>query len=233
MNKVRISAAFAASAALLAVMAGTAGAATGGNPASVVPAGCSFSRGITACSTTTSTPGTPTVTTIPSTFTSTSGPAFDLEYAMNIHDCTPGAPIVRGWDTTTTTPSSVTTTTTAHRGAPGSQGDELPTRTSTVPGPATTTTSTTQPASPGTVTMAGTTANAVFTGLTPNAPYGLGVRCLGNAVGFWTDGAGAATVTLNLSPFAAQRIQLELFAQPNDWFGPGFAVTAPLTPVTS
>ncbi len=233
MNMVRFTASSAASAALLAVMAGTAGAATGGNPASAVPAGCSFSRGVTACTTTTSTPGTPTVTTVPSTFTSTSGPAYDLEYAVNIHDCTPGAPVVRGWDTTTTTPSSVTTTTTSHHGAPGSRGQELPTQTSTVAGPVTTTTSTTKPPSPGTVTVAGTTASAVFTGLTPSAPYGLGVRCLGNAVGFWTDGSGAATVTLDVSRFAGQQIQLEMFAQPNDWFGPGFAVTAPYTPVAS
>lgn len=233
MNKLRITASLAASVTLLALMAGTAGAASGGNPASAVPAGCSFSRGVTTCTKTTSTPATPTVTTVPSTFTSTAGPAYDLEYAVNIHDCTPGAPIVRGWDTTTTTATSVTTTTTAHRGAPGSHGEELPTQTSTVPGPVTTTTSTTQPPSPGTVTMAGTTATAVFTGLRPNAPYGIGVRCLGHAVGFWTDGTGAAAVTLDLSPFTGQQIQLEMFAQPNDYFGPDFAVTAPLTPAAS
>jgi hypothetical protein len=231
MKKVRITAAFAASAALVAVTAGTASAASGGNPASAVPAGCSFSQGISTCSTTTSTPGTTTVTIVPSTFKTTSGPAYDLEYAMNIHDCTPGAPIVRGSDTTTTTPSSVTTTTTAHQGAPGSQGEQLPTQTSTVPGPVTTTTSTTQPASPGTVTIAGTTATTVFTGLRPNTEYGLGVRCLGNVVDFWTDGAGAASAPLDLSRFAGQQIQLELFAAPNDWFGTGYAVTAPLTPL--
>jgi hypothetical protein len=231
MNKVRIAASLAASAALLAMMAGTAGAATGGNPASTVPAGCSFSQGVTTCTTTASTLGTPTVVTVPSSFKSTSGPSYELEYARNIPDCTPGAPVVTGWDTTATTPLSVTTTTTAHRGAPGSQGEELPTQSSAVPGPAIITTSTTQPASPGTVTLAGTAANAVFTGLTPNSPYGLGVRCLGHAVSFWTDGAGAATVNLDLSPFSGRRIQLEMFAQPNDWYGPSFAVTAPLTPV--
>lgn len=234
MNKVRIAASFAASAALLAAMSGTASAATGGNPASAVPAGCSFSRGITTCTTTTSTPGTPivTVTPAPATFTSTSGPAYDLEYARNIAGaCTPGAPVLTAWETTTTTPSSVTTTTTAHHGAPGSHGEELPTQASTVSGPTTTTTSTTQPASPGTITLAGSTATAVFTGLRPNAPYGVGVRCGGHAVAFWTDGTGATTATLDLSPFAGQQIQLEMFAEPNDYFGPDYAVIAPLTPV--
>lgn len=232
MNKVRIAASFAASAALLAVMAGTASADTGGNPASAVPEGCSFSRGVTTCTTTTTTTtvGVPTVTSVPSTFTSTTGPVYDLEYAVNIEGvCTPGVPILRGWETTTTTTSNVTTTTTAHRGAPGSHGTELPTRTSTVPGPVTTTSTRTRPASPGTVTIAGTTATAVFSGLRPNTAYGIGVRCAGNVVQFRTDGTGAGTATLDLSPMSGQWIQLEMFAEPNDYFGPDYAVIAPLT----
>ena len=233
MKKTRISASFAVSAALLTLVAGTASAAPGGNPASAVPAGCSFSQGITTCTTTTTTAGTPTVTTVPvaGAFTSTSGPAYDLEYAVNILGaCTPGTPIVRAFDTTTTIPSSVTTTTTMHHGAPGSHGEELPAQTSTVPGPSTTTTSTTQPASPGTVTMTGTTATAAFTGLRPNAEYGIGVRCAGNVVYFSTDGAGSGSATMDLGGFAGQQIQLEMFAAPNDFFGPDYAVTAPLTP---
>src|SRR6478609_2605918 len=210
-------------------MSGPASAATGGNPASAVPAGCSFSRGITTCTTTTSTPGTPivTVTPAPATFTSTSGPAYDLEYARNIAGaCTPGAPVLTAWETTTTTPSSVTTTTTAHHGAPGSHGEELPTQTSTAPGPVTTTSIKTQPASPGTVTVAGTTATAVFTGLRPNTAYGIGVRCRGNATQFWTDETGAGAATLDLSSMAGLQIQLEMFAQTNDYFGPDYAVIA-------
>ena len=234
MNKVRIAASLAASAALLAVVAGTASADPGGNPASTVPTGCSFSRGITTCSTTTmtTTAGIPTVTSVPSTFKSTTGPVYDLEYAVNIEGaCTPGVPILRGWETTTTTTSSVTTTTTAHHGAPGSHGEELPTQTSTAPGPVTTTSIKTQPASPGTVTVAGTTATAVFTGLRPNTAYGIGVRCRGNATQFWTDETGAGAATLDLSSMAGLQIQLEMFAQTNDYFGPDYAVIAPLTPV--
>jgi hypothetical protein len=232
LKKTRISASFAVSAALLALVAGTASAAPGGNPASAVPAGCSFAQGTTTCTTTTTTAGTPTVTSVPvpGAFTSTTGPAYDLEYAANQPNCTPGAPIVRAFETTTTTSSTVTTTTTAHHGAPGSHGEELPTQTSIVPGPSTTTTSTTQPASPGTVTLSGTTASAVFTGLRPNTAYGLGVRCAGHAVEFWTDGNGDATVTVDLSVFAGQPIQLEMFAEPNDWFGPDYAVMTPFIP---
>lgn len=231
MNKVRIAAPFAVSAALLAVAAGTASADPGGNPASAVPTGCSFSRGLTTCTTTTTTAGAPTVTTAPGTFKSTTGPAYDLEYAVNIEGaCTPGVPILRGGDTTTT-PSSVTTTTTAHHGVPGSHGEELPTQTSTVPGPVTTTTSTTQPASPGTVTITGTTATAAFTGLRPNTAYGIGVRCGGSADEFWTDGTGAGTATVDFGWAAGQQIQLEMFAEPNQYFGPDYAVAAPFTPV--
>ena len=55
----------------------------------------------------------------------------------------------------------------------------------------------------------------------------------GPGVGFWTDGAGAASATLDLSSLAGRRIQVAMFAQPNDWFGPDYAVAAPFTPVTS
>jgi hypothetical protein len=229
LNLLKTAVLFAASATLVAGMAGTASADTGGDPASAVPPGCSFSHGVTTCTTTSTSLGTPSSTTAPAGFQSTTGPVYDLEYAWNPSgNCTPGAPQLTGTTTTTTTPSTVTTTTTAHYGAPGSHGQQLPTQVSTAPGP-TVTTSTTEPASPGTVTIVGTTANAVFTGLQPNTTYGIGVRCSLDVTEFTTDAQGAATATLNLSSFSGRLIQIELFLAPYQYFGVDYAVTAPLT----
>jgi hypothetical protein len=221
-----------AGAALLAGLAGSASAASGGAPASAVPPGCSFSRGVTTCTTTTTTTGTPTVVKTPGTFRSTTGPAYDLEYAANAAgDCTPGAPTLEG-GSITTVPAGATTTTTAHRGAPGSNGEALPTTVSSSPGQPTVTT-VAQPASPGTVTVTGVTATAVFTGLKPSTSYAIGVRCdPGNATSFTTDSSGKGTAVLALNRYAGQLVQLELFLAPADYFGPDYAVTAPLTVAT-
>ncbi len=47
---------------------------------------------------------------------------------------------------------------------------------------------------------------------------------------FWTDGTGAASTSVDLAGFSGQLIQLEMFAAPNDYFGPDYAVMAPMTP---
>jgi hypothetical protein len=218
-----------AAAALTAGLAGTASAATGGNPASAVPPGCSYARGVTTCTTSSTTGGTPSVVTTPGTFQSTTGPAYDLEAATNAAgNCTPGAPSLAG-SSVTTTPAGTTTTTTAHRGAPGSSGEALPTSVSSVPGQPTVAT-VPQPASPGTVTVTGFTASAVFTGLKPTASYAIGVRCdPAGAAFFVTDSSGNGSAVLDLSSHEGQTIQIEMFLGPQDYFGPDYAVTAPLT----
>ena len=216
------------------LLPGAAVAGAGGEPASNVPPGCSFSKGVTTCSTTSETPGEPVTVETPGSFVSTAGPVYDFQMAQNVGSCS-DYPVLRSGSTTTSTPT-LETVTTAHRGAPGSNGKELETTTSTTSG--TPVVTTTAPASPGTATVAGYTATATFAGLKPHTLYVTGERCGDAGVGsvtFRTDALGAGAATLNLAGAAGREIQLELApvvtypwgGSGGDYHGSGFAVTAP------